>query len=56
MKTVITIKKDSAAAKIMQDFMEEKEAFRKAVEAGKAIEYAESKQFATPLRSLTPQK
>ena len=52
----ITIKQDSPAAKMMEEFMAEKEAFRKAVEAGKAAEYAESKpeRFATPLRSLTP--
>ncbi|MEI6950675.1 hypothetical protein V9K67_26060 [Paraflavisolibacter sp. H34] len=39
MKTKITIKKDSKAAVAIKAYMAEKEAFRKAVQEGRAIDY-----------------
>ena len=49
MKIKVTIKKDSKAAKVIKAYMAEKEAFRKAAEEGKALEYVRTtkpEQFA----------
>ncbi len=56
MTVKITIDKDSPAAKVLETFVEEQKAFKKAVEEGKAEEYATTKKFATPLQSLAPQQ
>lgn len=54
MKTKITIKKDTPTAEVFKEYLAEKEAFRKAVEAGKADEYAEqqSEKFAQPVQLI----
>lgn len=54
MKTKITIKKDSPTAEVFKNYMAEKEAFRKAAEAGKAKEYAEQQpeKFAQPVQLI----
>ena len=51
MEFVINIPENSAAAKIFQEFMDEKKAFREAVEVGKIEEYAEQypEAFARPV-------
>ena len=52
MKTKITITTGSDTAKAFAEYIAEKEAFRKAAEAGKANEYAEQnpEKFAQPIQ------
>lgn len=47
----ITIKKNSLAASKLQQLLAEKDAFKKAIEKGKAIEYGRNnpKKFSRPL-------
>lgn len=49
MTTKITIEKDTPAAKVFNDYMAGKEAFRKAAEEGKLEEYVKKETFAAPL-------
>ena len=43
MKIKATIKKNSPAAQALKELLADKAAFRKAVESGKALEYAKQK-------------
>ena len=58
MKIKVIIENGSIAAESLKGFMAEKEAFRKAAEAGKAAEYTEKnpEKFANALPDLTPQQ
>lgn len=54
MKIEIAIKQDTPTADVFKEYMAEKEAFRKAAEAGKAVEYAEQQpeKFAQPVQLI----